>query len=910
MKYTKDKVCGYRLGSLPEAPIPELASLSRAAATEGVVLLKNEKQTLPLRAGDRVSLFGRSQVEYCKSGTGSGGAVCVNYVTNILDSLREHPEIKLNETLIKIYADWLVDHPFDKGKGWAQEPWCQQEMLLDEETVRAAAAVSDKALIVLGRTAGEDKDNSATAGSYYLTEEEETMLSLVRQNFDKVCVILNVGNIIDMKWVEKYGIDSVLYIWQGGMEGGRAAVDVLCGTTSPSGKLTDTIALDIEDYPSHKNFGSDTADIYQEDIYVGYRYFETFAPEKVLYPFGFGLSYTTFQTTVESVKMSGGVPSLVTVKVRVKNTGDEAGKEVVQVYLGAPQGKLGKAEKVLAAFAKTPVLAPGKSCSLKLSFLLDDFASYDDSGVTGHKSAYVLEAGQYLIYVGTDAHTCEAQAAYAVEERVVEQCTEALSPVTPFERMRPGEDGKIAWEPAPQRTYDLAARIRDRRPAAVTQTGDRGIRLADVRDGKATMEEFIAQLSDRELIEIARGEGMNSPKVTPGTGSCFGGVTEGLAGFGIPIACTTDGPSGLRMESGLKATSLPNGTLLACTWNLPLIYQLFRLEGVEMSAYKIDALLGPGINIHRHPLCGRNFEYFSEDPFLTGRVAAAMCAAVHDVGGVSCTIKHFACNNQEWKRHEVDSVVSERAVREIYLKPFEIAVKEGNALAIMTSYNLINGIHSASNYDLNTVILRDEWNYTGFVMTDWWANMNDTVGSKSDHLYLSLMVRAQNDVYMVDNDSATRQDDCPAALEEGKVTRGELQRCAANLCRYLMQSHAMERFIENGSTYVKAEEIHTENMECIHTLTGAENRKRYTVSVPESGKYALTVTYRADGPALAQIPISITFASHPKGFLLVKATEGAQKTETIAVKLEAGEQEISYATTSGALHIDEIKLYR
>lgn len=905
MKYIRDKVCGYRLGSLPEKPVAALASVARKAVTEGLVLLENRDGTLPLAGGEKISVFGRGQVEYVKSGTGSGGMVSTEYVTNILDSLRENG-VAINEELAKVYTDWLVDHPFDKGKGWAQEPWVQQEMPLTEELVEAAAKVSSKALVIICRTAGEDRDNSATPGSWYLNEEEENMLRLTRAAFDKVCVVLNVGNIIDMSWVKKYDIDAVLYAWQGGMEGGRATADVLCGTEVPCGKLSDTIAA-IEDYPSNANFNQRDTLIYQEDIFVGYRYFETFAPEKVLYPFGYGISYTTFDVKTVSVKMKNPAAPLVEVKVKVKNTGSVAGKEVVQVYLGAPQGKLGKAEKELVAFAKTPTLAPGKSCTLKLSFLVENFAAYDDSGATGNKSAYVLEAGQYLVYVGTDVRSAEVQAAYFLEERVVEQCTEALSPVHPFERMRVGEDGALAYEPAPLRTYDLAARMLDNRPADIAFTGDMGYKLVDVRDGRVSMEQFIAQLSDKELLELTRGEGMNSPKVTPGTGSCFGGVTEGLSHYGIPIACTTDGPSGLRMDSGLKATSLPNGTLLACTWNLPLIYQLFLLEGVEMTAYKIDCLLGPGINIHRHPLNGRNFEYFSEDPFLTGRVAAAMCSAVSECG-VSCTIKHFFANNQEWRRHETDSIMSERAAREIYLRPFEIAVKDGGADAIMTSYNLINGIHAASNYDLNTTILRGEWGYDGYVMTDWWAKMN-VEGGESDRLFLSLMIRAQNDVYMVDADSATRKDDGPAALENGTLTRGEIQRCAMNLCRYLLRTHAMERFLVNGNKAIEAPKDVTQ-MECIVTLDKIARNGNWRVDVAEAGTYVLTFQYAADGAALAQIPIRYMVNSHQGALVMIKATEGELETTQVNLELAAGKNVIRMTTNTDNLKVEDLKLYR
>lgn len=908
MIYRTNEVAGYRLGDLPEGPVARLAEVAREAAADGMVLLENSKGTLPLVAGDTVSVFGRGQTEYCKSGTGSGGLVNVTYVTNILDSLRAVTGIRVNETLAGVYADYIKEHPFDKGQGWAQEPWAQEEMPLTEGLVADARAVSDKALVIICRTAGEDKDNSATRGSWYLTETEEEMIRLVTAAFDHVAVVLNVGNIIDMSWVKKYGVDAVLYGWQGGMEGGRATVDVLTGAVNPSGRLTDTIAETIEDYPSSAHFGDKDVNLYTEDIYVGYRYFETFAPGRVLYPFGYGLSYTTFTVTTKDVEMEVGDDTLVTVTVTVKNTGEVAGREVVGVYLGAPQGKLGKPEKVLAAFGKTGTIAPGKSEKLVLSFLMEDFASFDDSGVTGHKDAYVLEAGQYLIYVGTDAHAAEAEAAYLLDEKVVRTAEEALTPTRAFDRLRPDEEGKPTFEPTPTRSYDYHARILDRRPAEIAYTGDRSLKLADVRDGRATMEAFIAQLSDRELIEICRGEGMNSPKVTPGTGSCFGGVTDGLLHYGIPIACTTDGPSGLRLDSGMMATSLPNGTLLACTWDPVLIYRLFVLEGVEMTAYHIDCLLGPGINIHRHPLCGRNFEYFSEDPYLAGRMAAAMCRATAE-SGVYCTIKHFAGNNQEWRRHQVDAVMSARAAREIYLRPFEIAVREGDAKAIMTSYNPLNGIHASSNYDLATTILRDEWGYTGFVMTDWWATMNDD-GDAADLKKLGFMIRSQGDVFMVVADAATNDDDGHRALAEGVISRGEVQRCAMNICRFLMNTHAMENFLANGSTYIAAESVDLASMTCVATVAPFPRNKSQEVTLPEGGATALEITYHADAGELAQIPVSVIWNAHRVGFFMVRGTDGKSAGITVAATLTGAAAPLKFMTTNAALNIDEIKFYR
>lgn len=908
MKYQHNRVRQYRLGSLPEAPIPELAAKARRAAADGAVLLKNENQTLPLLAGERVSVFGRGQREYCKSGTGSGGAVNVTYVTNILDSLREAGGVRINEELAQVYADWIVDHPFDRGDGWAKEPWCQQEMPLDPETVRAASRVSDKALVILTRTAGEDKDNSATRGSWYLSEEEERMLSLVTAAFSRVAVVLNVGNIMDMGWLDRYPVDSVLYVWQGGMEGGRAAADVLTGAVNPSGKLTDTIAA-IDDYPSTEWFGEPESTLYREDVFVGYRYFETFHPDRIRYPFGFGLSYTTFRTEVQGVRMDVEEDHVVTVRVRVTNTGDAAGREVVQVYLGAPQARLKKAERVLVAFGKTDLLAPGESDTLRITFRLEEFASYDDSGVTGNRSCYVLEAGQYLIDVGTDSLSAEPYAAYFVGETVVERCTEALAPTVAFDRLTVGEDGKPAYQPVPTRTYDLAARIRDAHPAELAVTGDRGIRLVDVRDGRATMDAFIAQFTDRELAEIVRGEGMNSPKVTPGTGSCFGGVTQRLIHLGVPIACTTDGPSGIRMDSGLYATSLPNGTCLASTWDLDLIEELFILEGVELTAYKVDVLLGPGINIHRNPLCGRNFEYFSEDPYLSGMIAAAMCRGVK-AAGVSCTIKHFALNNQEWHRNDLNAVISERAAREIYLKPFEIAVKVGGADAIMTSYNLINGIHAASNYDLCTTILRGEWQYDGFVMTDWWAKMNEE-GGESSLSQISLMVRAQNDVFMVDADAANRRDDAMEAMESGRVTRGEFQRCAANLCRYLMGTHAMERFLDAGSTYDMPQAPDVSGLTPAAVLTSPPINRNTALTLPAGGDCAIEIRYHLTGDnALVQAPFSVQWGAHRVGFAVANGTAtGEGAIITLPVVLESGEHSLRFATAQHALALDEVRIY-
>jgi len=349
--------------SLIGVPLEGLAELGRIAAAQGAVLLKNEEKTLPIRNQEKVSVFGRIQIDYYRSGTGSGGAVNVPYATNLLDSLRESDRVQVNEALAQVYSDWRLANPFDNGGGgWAAEPWCQKEMPLSDELVKSAADASDKAIVVLGRTAGEDKDNSKDPGSYLLTEGETEMLDKVARHFDKVIVVLNVANIIDLGWLEKPewkdSIKAVIYVWQGGMEGGRAAADVLTGVVTPSGKLSDTVAWQIADYPSDANHGDLKENVYEEDIYVGYRYFETFAPEKVQFPFGFGLSYTEFalRPLGATVTEKG-----LTVEAEVENIGEEYnGREVVQVYLEAPQGKLGRPAKELVGFAKTSILECGK----------------------------------------------------------------------------------------------------------------------------------------------------------------------------------------------------------------------------------------------------------------------------------------------------------------------------------------------------------------------------------------------------------------------------------------------------------------------------------------------------------------------------------------------------------------------
>lgn len=899
---------GYDLLNLTPAPIKELAELSRIAAADGAVLLKNDNSLLPLEKGTKVSVFGRIQSTYYKSGTGSGGMVNVEYVTNILDELRKSEDVEVNEELANVYAKWIEENPFYYGVGWASEPWCQQEMPIDENVVKKAADSSDVAIIVIGRTAGEDKDNSLSEGSLLLTATERDMMSKVCSIFDKVVVLLNVGNVIDMGFINDYKFDSLLYLWQGGQEGGAAAADLITGKVTPSGKLADTVSLSANDYPSTPNFGSDVENKYCEDIYVGYRYFETVAKDKVLYPFGFGLSYTTFERTIESAKEENGI---ITVEVKVTNSGKYDGKDVVECYYGAPQGKLGQPLKQLVAFKKTKLLAPNESQLLTVSFKVVDMASYDDSGVTGNKSCYVLEKGEYNIFVGDSVRSAKCSFTYTVDElKVVSRLTEALAPTKDFERMHPVlENGSyvMKYEPAPKRTVDLTKRIEENRPKDIEQTGNKGILLIDVKSGKATMEEFIAQLSDYDLACISKGEGMNSPKVTPGTGSAFGGVTDTLIDLGIPVACTTDGPSGIRMDSGAKATAMPNGTCLACTWDDELIEQLYVYEGIEMRSYNIDALLGPGMNIHRHPLNGRNFEYFSEDPLLTGKMAAAISRGIHKAGPTS-TIKHFIGNNQEIGRSKADSVMSERAAREIYLKAFKIAVDEGGATSIMSTYGPVNGYWTMGNYDLLTTILRNEWGYTGFVMSDWWAVAN-IVGEEPIPNNLKQMVRAQNDVFMVCSSSVDLKDNILEGLESGFITRGELQRNAMNICRYIMNSPVFDRYIQNGC---KIEKISVEDdsvADVFHEIENVESGKEYVFNNPAEGRVFFVVEMSSTASELSQMSINIAIDGKDEFTLSLKGTNGKVVTEKRSLYMHPYDHTIKL-TFDGIANVEKVTLKR
>ena len=773
----------------------EMARYIRRCAAEGCVLLKNDG-ALPLKEETKVAVFGRCQFDWFYVGYGSGGDVHPPYRVNLIEGLA-NAGVNYDIEVAQSYKNWCnsKEHKADHG-WWGHWPMSHPEMPLEKDAVEEAANRCDTAIVVIGRAAGEDRENTLTPGSYYLTDEEKNVLDMVTDAFSKTVVLLNAGNIMDMSWVEDYGnkISALLLVWQGGMESGNAVADVLTGKVNPCGKLTDTIAKSYEDYPSSTNFGGKEFNDYEEGIYVGYRYFQSKAKDKVLYPFGYGLSYTDFavretefihsDVMCESEYDSLGMEKAdkkqdgdYKLRVAVENTGRLPGREVMMLFVKAPQGKLEKTSKVLVSYGKTKVIAPGETDIITLTWDESCMASYDDIGATGYKSAFVLEAGTYKFYLGEPVTYCRDKT-----ESVYGECVGSIH----IEQTRCIKQ----CESVCNKEIDLRERILSRLPKEIPVTGNKGYTLADVVNNRITLDAFVAQLSDEELEALTRGEGgMNSSLGVIGNAGAFGGVIESLRKKGVPPIITADGPAGLRLR---KFTALlPCGTALACTWDDVLVEKLFEQVGQEMQKHKLDIVLSPGMNIHRNPLCGRNFEYFSEDPLLTGKMAAAVVRGVQSQGA-SCCPKHFACNNQEVKRNTNDSRLSERTLREIYLRGFEICVKEGKPNTIMTSYNKINGVWSHYNYDLATTILRKEWGFDGVVVTDWWMQKcsSPEFPKIKDNAY---RVRAQVDVLMPGNMRHANRKYTPDGTllktlgKSDGITRAELQRSAKNVLKFILK---------------------------------------------------------------------------------------------------------------------------
>ena len=760
---------------------PGMPELLRSVAAQGAVLLEN--RVLPFPEGSRVSVFGRCQIDWFCTGYGSGGDVNMPYQVGLLEGLRCCGGLTVNRELAEIYEHWCAENPVG-GEVWGAWPRFHPEMPLTRELTERAAKDSDQAVVVIGRSSGEDRENALEEGSFYLTAREREMLKLVTERFPNTVLVLNIGAVMDLSFVKEYSFGAVLIAWQGGMESGNAVADILCGRVNPSGRLTDTVGMTYADYPSAAHFGGLERNEYYEDIYVGYRWFETFARERVLYPFGYGLSYTSFSREV----LPG--PDALTYRVRITNTGSRPGRDTVFLFAQKPCAQLGNPARELQDFGKTRLLAPGESQELTLRTDCYRLSSFDEGGDTGHKNCYVLLQGDYRLYVGENVRAAGEVGTYTVAQtRVIRELTEAAAPQKPFPILT-RVNGNRGEGAAAAKTKDLRAVILSALPEGKPITGDRGWKLRDVKEGRVSLEDFTAQLSLEELEAISRGAYvMGHPWGARGNAGIFGGVTESLRDKGVPPVVTTDGPSGIRLYD--SCSLMPIGTLLACTFDTELVENLFAHVGQEMVDRGSDVLLAPGMNIHRSPLCGRNFEYFSEDPYVSGKIAAAAVRGIQSQGVSACP-KHFACNNQETRRQFNDSVVSQRALREIYLKGFEICVKEAAPKNIMTSYNKINGVWGHYHYDLVQTILRQEWGYRGNVITDWWMqpSVSPEFPQLRDNAY---RVRARVNVLMPGGscyeDRSFRPDG--TLLETygtpGGITLGELQLCAATVLNCVME---------------------------------------------------------------------------------------------------------------------------
>lgn len=861
------------------------------AIAEGFTLLENDG-TLPLKKDDKIALFGRAQFEYVKSGTGSGGRVNCPYVRNVYDELKKVNYV--DETVSNFYRDYIKNNPFDIGDGWGF-PTYQIQPELEEDFVKSAKERTNKAIYILSRICGECFDSKEEKGSWFLTDTEEQNIALLKKYYKNLIVLINSGNIIDMNFVKKFDIKCVAYIWQGGQEGGLGTVMALTGEIPPSGRLTDTIATSISDYPCYKDFGDETVNFHTEDIYVGYKYFETFAPEKVLYPFGYGLNYTTFSQKVLSYEKKDNI---INIKVEVKNIGDYKGKEVVQVYLSIPNGKLGKPKYNLTAFSKTKLLDKGESQQISLSFDINNYASYDDANKTEYPFSYVLEEGEYTVYFGQNVKSLEKVFSFEIKKTIlIEKLSQCLAPSIPFDRII-NNNGKQEKEKVFLKQYDVLERIKNNLPKEIKYTGDKGIKLSDVVDKKATLDDYIAQFTALELSYLVKGEGMSSPKASAtGTASCFGGLTKKWNDAGLPIITCCDGPSGIRLEGGAPATCIPTGSLLSATWNTSILTDIFSGFAKELLSYGVDVVLAPGINIHRSPLCGRNFEYFSEDSLISGTFATAIAKSFYE-NRVFCTLKHFAVNSQETNRYAENEVLSERALREIYLKPFEIAVKSGYVKSLMTAYNRVNNISTSGNYDLTTKILRDEWKYTGFVMSDWWANIDNPIDKSFSIKNIATMVKAQNDVFMPVPDTVKNDDDICSSLENGYLTLAELQRSAKNIINFAINTETYKKGLGKlTDTDITAQTLVLEkDLKNTPSILCEEMEKRYREAKKkvidtdlDDGFYNCELSYFFDGDILKQHTILLYLGNASEPIPLVRAgTDGKISKTSLKIYIKRG----------------------
>lgn len=836
-------------------------NISRELAGECMVLLENDG-ALPLKETGKIALFGNGVRRTVKGGTGSGD-VNSRSIVNVEEGFK-------NAGFTVTSGSWLdkQGEMLDKSKGEYLE-WVKAEakkssrsefiiqfdhpysapapVLITEEDCKEAD--TDVAVYVIARNSGEGSDRYNREGDYLLFAEEKKNLEMVAAHFKKTIVILNIGGVMELSGVKAIpGINAILLMGQLGNIGGDALADVVTGKVNPSGKTVDTWAKNYMDYPSSAKFshnGSVHDEEYEDGIYVGYRYFDSFGVEPE-YCFGFGRSYTDFSLQIDGVEAAG---DRVQVRATVQNTGSVyAGKEVVQIYYSAPQGRMDKPYQELAAYHKTSLLKPGESEAMILTFAIKEMASYSEAD-----AAWVLEKGDYVIRVGSSAGNTEVAAVLTLAEEVKTQIGKNLFPLDiQLKEIKPDTTAaKTAYEKNSEglgRVYHGSIQSSCIKAEHMVYQGKREeyktdrekkLTVQDVKNGDCTVEELVAQLTVEEMADMCvgtlrAGEGNvvgNASYTVPGAAGDTSSILK--VSRGIKNMILADGPAGLRLQPHFKTTkegkllpggsvmgdsfepfdpdinedevdnyyqyctAIPIGWSLAQSWNTELAEWAGDMIGAEMEQFGVDLWLAPAMNIHRNPLCGRNFEYYSEDPLVSGKIAAAITIGVQKHKGKGTTIKHFAVNNQEDNRYFVNAHVSERALREIYLKGFEIAVKESQPLSIMTSYNLLNGIHTANSYDLLQAMARDEWGFDGTVMTDWFTSqdMPEITGKFQPRYPISSSVGciyAGNDIQMPG--CRKNVDDIVEAVKTGRemdgfrITLADLQFNTANIIRVVLKT--------------------------------------------------------------------------------------------------------------------------
>lgn len=800
-------------------------TLAYRAACEGIVLLKNEG-ALPL-AGKKLALFGAGAAHTVKGGTGSG-EVNERYSVSIRQGLEDRgfqiTSKRWLEDYEAIYAEKYAAFQKSRREFWKRLGKADMiDIMMASFQLPAGRAVmpsdviesdTDSCVYVLSRQAGEGGDRRAEPGDYFLTSTEVESIRRCAQNYPSFVLVINCGSSMDLSPLDDVeGIGAIVYICQLGTEGGHALADVLSGTVTPSGKLTDTWAKTYDDLPFAREYsylnGNLREEFYREDIYVGYRYFDSFQVEP-RYPFGFGLSYANFRLKALGVQLNG---TRVSVRAEVRNRSSRfAGKETVQLYVSAPRGRLPKEQQQLAAFAKSRLLEPERRQNLHLDFDLRDLASYDTE-----RACYVLEAGEYVLRLGNSSRNTEPIGVLCLEQELVVSRHASICPRhAPLQELQAGERPAENTAQLPRYAVD----------AAGVETLCFRYETPEICPDPR-VQSFLKKLSLKDMADIVVGVGMFGAKNRFDLPGSVGNTTSRFWEQGLVNVALCDGPAGLRIqqistvnENGkIKpltmslsafellpgfvqrmqlgnpeketclyqfATAFPVATALAQSWNTELLYAVGQAIYEEMKEFGCSFWLAPAMNIHRNPLCGRNFEYYSEDPLLTGKLAAAICRGVQQEEGYYATVKHFACNNQEDGRSRVSSVVTERALREIYLRGFEIAVREGGAKAVMTSYNRLNDLYTANSYDLCTKVLRNEWGFRGVVMTDWFS----TARGQGD---TALAMSAGNDLIMPGGRGFKRS--ILRGVKKGVIAREDVERCCGNVLLAIFNSAIQKEYM-------------------------------------------------------------------------------------------------------------------